>query len=187
MCGNGLKKADPCLHAVASTWSSCVELPLQQLFLGICANAGLTIYSGDATNIYVHSPSPNDTYLQVEDMYAKWYNNKFKEKISKRKVLPVKHAIQEHPKSRKIWIKMIDNILITEFGFKTTIHNRYIYIQERNREIQLLLSQMDNFMLRITNKKAARDLFNDIGIKIQFPSEAKANIIPFEFLGVVKD
>ena len=46
---------------------------------------------------------------------------------------------------------------------------------------------MDNFTLQIRNKKAARDLFNDIGIKIQFSSEAEANIIQVEILGVVKD
>ena len=37
------------------------------------------------------------------------------------------------------------------------------------------------------SEQAARDLFNNIGVKIQFPSEKKANIVPFEFLGVVKD
>ena len=63
ICCNGSKKAVPQLHVVASTWSSCVELPLQRLFLGICANAGLTIYGGDATDAYAHSPSPNNTYL----------------------------------------------------------------------------------------------------------------------------
>ena len=84
-------------------------------------------------------------------------------------------------------MKMIDNILITELGFKTTTHNRCICIQVRDGEIQLLLRQVDNFMLRITSKKAVKDLFNGIGIKIRFPSEAEANIIPLEFLDVVKD
>ena len=102
-------------------------------------------------------------------------------------VLPVKHALQGHPKSGKMWMKMIDNILIKELGFRTTTHDRCIYLQERDGEIQLLLRQVDNFMLGTTSKKAARDLFNNIGIKIQFQSEKEANIVPFEFLGVVKD
>ena len=68
MCWNiGSKKAVPQLHAVASTWSLCVELSIQQLFLGICVNAGLTIYGGDVTDAYAHSPAPNDTYLQVDN------------------------------------------------------------------------------------------------------------------------
>ena len=63
-------------------------------------------------------------------------------------------------------MKMIDNILITELGFRTTTHDRCIYLQERDGEIQLLLRQVDNFVLRTTRKKATRDLFNNIGIKI---------------------
>ena len=43
-------------------------------------------------------------------------------------------------------------------------------------------------MLGTTSEKATRDdLFNNIGMKIQFPSEVEANIISFEFLGVIKD
>ena len=44
-----------------------------------------------------------------------------------------------------------------------------------------------DFMLGITIKKAKRDLFHDIGVKIQFQSEIKENIIHFKYLGVVKD
>ena len=83
MCCNGSKKTVPQLHVVASTWSLCVELPVQQLFFGICTDAWLTIYGGNATDAYAHSPAPNDAYLQVDDAYAEWYNNKFKDKINK--------------------------------------------------------------------------------------------------------
>ena len=51
----------------------------------------------------------------------------------------------------------------------------------------MLLHQIDNFCTGITSEKAAPDLFNDIGIKIQFPSEKEDGTIPFEFLGVVTD
>ena len=81
------------MHAVASTWSLCVELPIQQLFLGICANTGLIIYSGDATDAYAHSPAPNNTYLQVDDAYTEWYKTKTIKTITKRMILPVKHAL----------------------------------------------------------------------------------------------
>ena len=128
LCCNGSKKAIPQLHAVASTWSLCVELPIHQIFLGICANAGLTIYGGDATDAYAHSLAPNDTYLQVDNAYVEGYKNKTNETISKKIILPVKHALQGHPKSGKIWMKMIDDILINKLGFRTTTHNRCIYL-----------------------------------------------------------
>ena len=71
------KKTAPQLHAVASTWSSCVELPVQRMFMGIAAHTGLTIYSSDAMDAYAHSPAPNDTFLAVDDAYAEWYKDKY--------------------------------------------------------------------------------------------------------------
>ena len=102
-------------------------------------------------------------------------------------VLPIHHALQGHPESGKIWMKMIDNILINQLGFRITTHDRFIYIRERDGQVQLLLRQIDILCTRMTSKKVARDLFNDIGVKIQFPSEKEDNKIPFEFLGVVTD
>ena len=134
-----------------------------------------------------HSLTSNDTYLQLDDAYAEWYKNKTKETISKRMVLPVKHALQDHPESGKMWMKMIGNILINELGFITTTYNRCTHLQERDGKLQLLLRQVDDFMLGTTSEKAAKDLFNNIGIKIQFPSKKEAKIVPFKFLGVVKD
>ena len=117
MCCNGSKKAKPQLHAVASTWSSCVELPVQRMFMGIAAHASLTIYGGDATDAYAHSPAPNDTFLAVDDAYAEWYKDKYGVTLNKRQVLPVQHALQGHPESGKMWMHLIDNILIKELGF----------------------------------------------------------------------
>ena len=71
MCCNRSRASAPQLHAVASTWSSCVSLPIQRLFLGMCADLGMIIYGGDATDAYAHSPAPNNTYLSVNDAYAK--------------------------------------------------------------------------------------------------------------------
>ena len=54
---------------MASTWSSCVELPVQIIFLGILPDLWNTIYGGDTTDTYTHDPAPNDTYLMVDDAY----------------------------------------------------------------------------------------------------------------------
>ena len=78
---------------VTNNWSSCIELPIQCLSLGICADVGLSIYGGDATDTYKYSPVPNNTYLQVDDEYTEWYRDKHKRKLSKSMILPVKHAL----------------------------------------------------------------------------------------------
>ena len=70
MCCNGYKKAVPQLHVVVSTWSFCVELPVQCLFMGLCADICLTIYGDDTTDAYAHSPTPTDTYLAINNVYA---------------------------------------------------------------------------------------------------------------------
>ena len=83
MCCNGSKKAAPQLHAVASTWSSCVELPVQQVFLGKASDLGLKVYGGDATDAYAHSPASSDPYVAIDDAYADWYKDTLVKKIKK--------------------------------------------------------------------------------------------------------
>ena len=94
MCCNGSKQEAPQLHVIASKWSSCIKLPIQRLFLGMCADSGLTIYGGDATDAYAHSLAPTDTYHAVDNAYAEWYKDVKGIEISKRQVLPVYHALQ---------------------------------------------------------------------------------------------
>ena len=60
-CYNGSKIAAPLLHAMVSTWSSCLELPIQRLFIGLCAQKGLCMYD-DAHDTYAHAPAPPRTH-----------------------------------------------------------------------------------------------------------------------------
>ena len=67
-CYNRSKFAAPMLHAMVSIWSSCVELPIQRMFIGLCAQKGLCMYSGDAYNAYAHVPAPETmTNLIIDD------------------------------------------------------------------------------------------------------------------------
>ena len=127
MCCIDSKKAAPQLHAVASTWSSCVELPVQHVFLGIAADLYLTVYGSNATDAYAHSPAPSDTYLAIDDAYADWYKDIFGKEVNRRHILPVYYSLQGHPESRKMLMHFIDNILIKEMDFKTTTHDCCIY------------------------------------------------------------
>lgn len=106
----------------------CRSSYIQSLFLGICAYYGLTVYGGDTTDAYTHSTAPNCMYLSVDDDYVVWYKDNHKVEISKQLVLPFHHTLQGHPESGKklIQIKMIDQIIIYELEFQTTMHNRCI-------------------------------------------------------------
>ena len=118
ICFNGSKNAAPQLHAVASTWSSCVELPVQRLFLGIAVDLGLTIFGGDATDAYAHSPAPSETYLAIDDAYADWYKENFRTEINQRHVLPVYNCLQGHPESGKCGYILLIILLSIKWGLK---------------------------------------------------------------------
>ena len=81
----------------------------------------------------------------------------------------------------------IDNILIKEMDFKTTTHYRCIYQTVQDGEVIYLLRMVDDCCILCKNEKTAKDTFNIIGNKMSFASERKKGIVPFEFLGVVKD
>ena len=46
---------------------------------------------------------------------------------------------------------------------------------------------VDDCCVLSKDKKTTKDIFNIIGTKMSFASEKKKGIVPFEFLGVVKD
>ena len=65
--------------------------------------------------------------------------------INQHFVLLVLHSLQGHPESRKIWMKLIDQILIKDLGFKTIIKDCCIYIKNTGGHSILLLRQVDDF------------------------------------------
>lgn len=103
------------------------------------------------TNTCAHSPAPNNTYLVIDNTYAEWYKDVKGVQASKEQVLPVCHALQGHLESQKMWIKLIDNIIVNQLGFHTTTHYRCIYRRVQDGETQLLIRQMDDFLCYCTN------------------------------------
>ena len=81
-------------------------------------------------------------------------------------MIPVYHALQGHPENSKMWMKLIDDIIINQLGFHTTTHDRCIYRWVQDQETQLLLWQVGDCLLGCENELMARNLFNNIGKKI---------------------
>lgn len=53
-------------------------------------------------------------------------------------------------------MKMIDDIIIKQLGFRTTPHGKCIYTSERDNETQLLLRLLDDYMVGVTSEKVAK-------------------------------
>ena len=82
------------LRTLASTWSSCVEVPIMRAYLGMCSSLGFKIYGADMKDAYAHSPAPSvPTYLSIDDQYSDWYLKRKNRKVDKRKVLRVRHCL----------------------------------------------------------------------------------------------
>ena len=146
-CCDSSKKAAPMLHALAFTYSSCVEHAIQRLFFAIAADQNLRIYGEDIKDAYAHLPRPEiPTYVSIDNQYSDWYTYRYDKPIDRRKVLPVLKALQGHPEARRCWEAHINGIL-TELSFKLTTHNKTIYTKVHNGETVYMLRQVDNFAL----------------------------------------
>ena len=185
-CCNGSKYAAPLLHAIAMTYSSCVEHPIQRLFFAIAANLNLKVYGGDAKDAYGHSPGPEiSTYVTIDDQYADWYKHKYGKEIDRKKVLPVLRALQGHPESGRLWESHINKILKgPKLKFKTTTHDKTIYTTVFNGEKVYLLRQVDDFALACSNESIANEIYDIIGNDLKLPTEDK---VPFTKLGLITD
>ena len=92
-----------------------MELPIQRLCIGLCAQKGFCMYGRDARDAYAHAPAPEMiTYLMIDDAYFEWYKEKTDKTLNRRFVLPVLHSLQGHPESGKILMKF----WLTEFWSK---------------------------------------------------------------------
>ena len=69
----------------------------------------------------------------------------------------------------------------------TQLNYSLLLYQRKGQSSSIAIAPDRRFFSGITSEKAARDLFNDIGVKIQFLSEKQDRTIPFEFLGVISD
>ena len=189
LCCNGSKRAAPLLHAIAQTYSSCVEHPIQRLFLAIAASLNLRIYGGDAKDAYAHSPGPEiPTYMSIDDAYAEWFREKNGYDIDRRQILPVLKALQGHPESGRLWETHISKIL-KSIGFESTTHDKTIYRKvyrhnDGSEEIIYMLRQVDDFALACKEEATAKDIYDKIGIALQTENEKNP---PFAYLGLVTD
>jgi hypothetical protein len=182
-CCDGSPRAAPTLHAIASTYSSCVDQPIQRLFYALSARMNYRVYGGDAQDAFAHSPGPSvPTFVHIDDAYADWYYNKYGVKLDRSFVLPVLRALQGHPESGRLWEKHINSILShPELGFVHTTHDRTIYISSIRSENILLLRQVDDFSIACSDESIAKDIYDIIGRRLQLPNETSP---PFKYLGL---
>jgi hypothetical protein len=91
-------------------------------------------------------------------------------------VLPVLHALQGHPKAARLWEEHISKIL-HDIGFSSTTHKHNIYAATINGHKNLLLCQVNNFVLATPNPAIATKIYDQVGQRLQLPGKPSP---PFE-------
>ena len=74
LCGDGSKQAQPQLHLdCQANFASCLEHPILQMFVAICAALGLILFTGDAQDAFAHVPTKTPYFLRVDKAFIEWY------------------------------------------------------------------------------------------------------------------
>jgi hypothetical protein len=181
-CGDGSRRALPGLYELLDTYHSCLASPIYRMHLALCALNGLVNYGADIVDAYAHSDGPTiPCYLRIDDAYRDWWFNKTGETLEPGLVLPLDKALQGHPEAGKSYETKIVSIL-TELGFKSTIHERNIYRGTIDGELVLCGRQIDDFAIGVKRRAIAEKLCSLIGAKLKYPTEDKA---PIKFLGLL--
>jgi len=152
------------------------------IWFGLCAVDNLTIYSGDAKDAFVHSPSPlMPTFMKLDDAFRNWYLEQTGVLLDKDLVLPVLRALQGHPETARLWEEHISATL-NDIGFKNTRHEKNIYTGQFCGKKVLLARQLNDFALGCHQESTAKSVYSNIGAMRALHNEAEA---PSEYLGLI--
>ena len=108
--------------------------------------------------------------MATDPQFITWWTEHFgNPPIPRGFILPVQHAIQGHPESPRLWEAHINEIL-SDFGFKSTTHERCIYKATIDgKAVLFLLRQVDDFAVACKNSAISKDIITNIGARLSVP------------------
>ena len=127
----------------------------------------------DAGNAFAEAPPPREPfYMSIDDQYREWWTeHRNLPPIPTGYVLPVRHALQGHPESPRLWETHIHDILVTRLQFTPTTHEKCLYMKrsKANDRIQLLLRQVDDFAIAANDQDTCQKTISEIGSYLTVP------------------
>ena len=172
--------------SIAHTYAAALEQPGSRLFWGLAAIKNLLVYGSDASNAFAEAPPPIDPfYVAVDTQFREWWKAQGKPDIPRGYVLPVKHALQGHPESPRLWATKIHGILKT-LGFKATTHEPCLYIGTINGEKCYFLRQVDDFAVAAPSEDTALSIIRKIGAYLKKPLKELGLLERFNGIDIVQ-
>ena len=123
----------------------------------------MIVIGTDASNAFGEAPAPKaPLYVTVDKPFREWWQAQGRGTIPPGYVLPVKHALQGHPESPRLWAKHIDAIIQQHIGLIPTTHEPCLYHGTYKGFEILFLRQVDDFTVASTNVDICHDIINHI-------------------------
>ena len=87
--------------------------------------------------------------MQPDAQFRQWWEEWLKkDRLPKDAVIPIKHALQGHPESPRLWDKYISKILINDFEFKSCTHESCLYYKmEKDNNLTLIVRVVDDLII----------------------------------------
>ena len=157
---------------LANTYAACLEQTAARIFWSLAATLGKLVFGSDASNAFGEAPAPKaPLFLRVDDAYRDWYEYKTGKRIPPSSYVRVKHAIQGHPESPRLWQEHIDKIL-RKLGFQPTTQEpclyKYVGTDFEDKQI-FLLRQVDDFAIACNNEAIANTIWDRIDGELSAP------------------
>ena len=146
------------------TYAAALDQSGARTFWALSVLHGHICIGADATNAFAEAPPPKaPLFVTIDRPFRDWWEQVLKRPpITPGHVMPVRHALQGHPESGRLWAIKIHKILET-IGLHSTRHEPCLYTGNIDGERVFLLRQVDDFAI----STPTIDLGNKILQKIQ--------------------
>ena len=155
---------------LAHTFAACLEQPGARTFGAATPMLNMIVLGADASNAFAEAPPPKaPLYVEVDQQFREWWVSKGRKEIPKGYVLPVRHALQGHPESPRLWATMIDDILRTKVNLQPCTHEPCLYSGFIDGEKVLFLRQVDDFAVACINPDISNKVIDMISNELSAP------------------
>ena len=150
--------------SIGDTYAASMSLTELRVFWSIVAMKNWIALGADATNAFAYADGPEgEVYMRCDEPYVEWWNAQHpNHPITTDHVMRVRHGLQGHPESPRLWEKHINRVL-TDVQVVNSPHAPCLYFGKYNDQECMVLRQVDDFSTAALQMETAKDLYEELG------------------------